>query len=93
MGDDYIQSVLEASQAEFEGSLAKGGFKRGTARPLHPGLVALFKVLENDPILIEATLAWVKQKQAEVALATVTTLRGEEWVKQQAKAMAEAEPE
>ena len=47
-------------------------------------MLALVALIKDDPILIEATLAWVKQKKDELTVSKITLLRGVDWVKENA---------
>ncbi len=78
MASDYIESVLEDTQGKFQSGMSQGFKRRQT--PLNPALVRLVKLIDGDPVLIEAALAWVKTKKAEVEIAKMVTLRGREYV-------------
>ena len=53
-----------------------------TPTRLDPKLVQIVHLIKDDPIMVEATLAWIKQKLDEVTVAKITLLRGQGWVQE-----------
>lgn len=52
-----------------------------------PAVIALAKEIGHDPLLAEATLAWVQKKKRELIQAQLIALRGREWVEAEMQRM------